>query len=106
MKLSKKEKTIVNNIVKRFIVNNETFNCCSRHISLQPLFEINSEFFEYNLFDNLRTIIFEEMNPTHIWQNEWSDDFENCVKNDPNFILCVKKYNVKRKLNEIKKDFE
>lgn len=111
MKLTDEEKTIITNLIKRYIVDEEMFldensNCYYLYIK-----DLGTPRFEDQVYGQLKFILSNMTNdksfldPTKFWQYDWSNDFENYVKSDPNYCLLMKENKEQLKLKKIQTDF-
>lgn len=109
MKLNNKEKQIVANVIEGFINNglsgiyeNEcvTFKELCEAIYDKPLG------FELMLYQVFRETIFGMVKKEHTLNEEWVNDYAECVMEDKNYCLGIKKLRVKWKLDKVKEDFE
>jgi hypothetical protein len=111
MKLTDEEKTIITDLIKRFIVDKETFLDENSNCYYLYMPDLGYSGFENKVYGQLKFILSNMtkdksfLNPTNFWQYDWSNDFENYVKSDPNYCSLMKKNKEKMKLNNIKTDF-
>jgi hypothetical protein len=105
MKLTNNEKQIVDDVIKRYIVDREPLDLGDdSENGFDDEFGTNPKFDKW-LYDVLESILNESLNPMNFWQNDWSNDLENCIRSNAHYIKCVKESKERYNLNQIKKDF-
>lgn len=106
MKLTNDEKQIIDDVIKRYIVDRENLDLCDNgENGFDDEFGMNPNFNKW-LYDVIESILIERLNPINFWQNDWKTDFENYVCSNAHYNKCVKESKEMLKLNEIKKDFK
>ena len=111
MKLTNEEKTIITNLIKRFIVDREMFLDENSNCYYVPMMDFGYSDFENSVYGQIKFILSNGtinktfLNPCNFWQCEWANDFENFVKSDPNYCSLMKENKERMKLNNIQTDF-
>ena len=103
--LTKKDKSIMADIIKRFVVDRETFfaeggNCYKFYDS-----DLLNSNFEYNLYNKLRVIFYEHITPDHLDNSVFALYPEIVLREVPIFCEIVKKHQMIMKMERIKKRF-
>ena len=103
--LTKKDKSIMADIIKRFVVDKEIFFAqggnCYRFVDSDLL---NSNF-EYGLYNKLRIIFYEYINPDHLDNSIFTLYPEKVLRQYPIFCEIVKKHKMIMKMKMVEKDF-
>lgn len=111
MKLTDEEKTIITDLIKRYIVDKEIFSDENSNCYYLYMGNLGTPRFENIVYGQLEFILSNRTNdksfldPTKFWQYDWSNDFENYVKSDPNYCALMKENKERLKLENIKTDF-
>lgn len=108
--ITEQEKTVINDICKRFFVDKETLNGDSRTWNLEQYndyvnrskIEIDVE---YSLYMILQELFIVEMITKYNWEHHWGDDLENYIRNNKHFVLFLKQHKERMKLKKIQTDF-
>lgn len=106
MKLTNDEKQIIDDVIKRYVVDREPLDLGDDDApGFDDEFGTNKRFNVW-LYDVIESILIEQLNPINYWQMDWRTDLENCIRSNAHYIKCVKDSNALYNLNQIKKDFK
>lgn len=104
------EKTVINDVCKRFFVDKETLNGDSRTWDLEQYNDYVGKSkikidIEYSLYTIILELFIAEIITKHKWQYHWNDDLEQFIRNNGDFVLYLKQYKEQLRLNNVATDF-
>ena len=106
------EKTVINDVCKRFFVNKETLKGdSSNKISTWNIEQFESKLdelaigVEYTLYMIISELFIAEIITKYKWEYHWSDDLEKFIRSNNYFVLYLKQLKERMRLNKMKTDF-
>ena len=104
------EKTVINDVCKRFFVNKETLNGDSRTWDLEQYNDYVNKSkikidIEYSLYTIISGLFTAEIITKHNWSYHWNDELEMFIRNNKHFVLYLKQHKELLKLKNIQTDF-
>ena len=104
------EKTVINDVCKRFFVYKETLNGDSRTWDLKQYNDYVGKSkikidIEYSLYMIILELFISEIETKHKWDFHWNDDLEQFIRNNGDFVLYLKQFKEQLRLNKIATDF-
>ena len=108
--ITKLEKTVINDVCKRFFVDKETLNGNSRTWDLERYNDYVGKSkikldIEYSLYMIISELFIVEIITKHNWEYHWGDDLEKFIRNNKDFVLYLKQHKERLRLNNIATDF-
>lgn len=110
MAITKLEKSVINDVCKRFFVDKETLNGDARTWDIEQYenYVSNSKLkidVEYSLYMIISELFMAEIITKHNWSYHWNDDLEQFIRNNKHFVLYLKQHKERLRLNNIQTDF-
>lgn len=103
------EKTVINDVCKRFFVYKETLNGDTSTWNLKKYNDYVGKSkiidIEFSLYMIISGLFITEMETKHKWDFHFNDDMEKFIRNNGDFVLYLKQYKEQLRLNKIATDF-
>ena len=108
--ITKLEKTVINDVCKRFFVDKETLNGDSSTWDLEQYNDYVNKSkikidIEYSLYMIISELFIAEIITKHNWSYHWGDELEKFIRNNKHFVLYLKQHKELLKLKNIQTDF-